>query len=80
MLKNFNAMKCEICMGWIEDIQFLEYMLGNAEVLRKLTITCKSGRAEDEMWLCGKLLKCQRASRYCEIHFVGKSSDSVASC
>ena len=80
MLKNLSTMKYEICMGQIDDIQFLEYMLGNAEVLRKLTITWKGGSAEDEMWLCGKLLKCQRASRYCEIHFVGNSSDSVASC
>ncbi|KAI3498098.1 hypothetical protein L1887_33844 [Cichorium endivia] len=52
--------------------EFLKYMLGNAEVLKTLTITCESLRMKDEMQLCARLLTFPRASRYCQIHIVGK--------
>ena len=80
MLKNLRTVKYENCKWRKDDIKFLEYMLRNAEVLKTLTITYKSERMEEEMRLCAELLKCPRASRYCEIHFVGKSIDSAANC
>ncbi|PWA69440.1 FBD-like protein [Artemisia annua] len=79
LLKTLRTMKYENCKWRKDDIKFLEYMLRNAEVLKTLTITYKSERMEEEMRLCAKLLKCPRASRYCEIHFVGKSFESASS-
>ncbi|PWA42570.1 FBD-like protein [Artemisia annua] len=79
MLMNLKTIKFENCMGEKDDIQFLEYMLGNAEVLKRITITCKSGLMEKELQLCARLLKCPRTSKYCEINFVGKSFDSATS-
>ncbi|PWA44263.1 FBD-like protein [Artemisia annua] len=73
MLMNLKTIKFESCMVETDDIQFLEYMLGNAEVLKRITITCKSGLMEEELQLCARLLKCPRASKYCGINFVGKS-------
>ncbi|PWA49887.1 FBD-like protein [Artemisia annua] len=76
---NLTTIKYENCMGREDELQFLEYMLGNAQVLKTLTITFQSGRIEEETRLCAKLLKCPRASRYCEIHLVGKSFCSASS-
>ncbi|PWA50858.1 FBD-like protein [Artemisia annua] len=79
MLKTLRTMKYENCKLRKDDIKFIEYMLQNAEVLKTLTITYKSERMEEEMRLCAELLKCPRASRYCEIHFVGNSFESASS-
>ena len=75
ILNNLTTIKYANCMGREDELQFLEYMLGNAQVLKTLTITFNSGLVEE----CAKLLKCPRASRYCEIHLVGKSFDSASS-
>ncbi|PWA50612.1 FBD-like protein [Artemisia annua] len=79
MLMNLKTMKFEKCMARKDDIQFLEYMLRNAKVLKTLTIMCESGVMEEEFRLCAKLLNCSKASKYCEIHFVAKSLDSATS-
>ncbi|KAI3498097.1 hypothetical protein L1887_33843 [Cichorium endivia] len=77
MLSKLITMKITRCKGRECDIRFLEYMLRNAEVLKTLTITCGILRMKDEMALCARLLKFPRASRYCEIHFVGKWLNST---
>lgn len=77
MLTNLKTMELAKCKGKKCDIQFMEFMLGNAEVLKTVTITCKSLRLEDETRFCAQLLKLPRASRYCEIHFVGNWSRST---
>ncbi|CAI9278928.1 unnamed protein product [Lactuca saligna] len=74
---NLRSMKIKNCMGWKCDIQLLEYMLANAEVLTMLTITCESLTMKDELRFCPQLLKLPRASRFCEIHFVGKWLNST---
>ncbi|KAI3498095.1 hypothetical protein L1887_33841 [Cichorium endivia] len=77
MLSKLTTVKITSCKGRECDIRFLEYMLRNAEVLKTLTITCGILRMKDEMALCARLLKFPRASRYCEIHFVGKWLNST---
>lgn len=72
MLKNLKTMKFENFKGRKSDIEFLEYMLGNTEVLKTLTIMCKGLCQEKEMRVCGMLMEFPRASVHCEIHFVGK--------
>ncbi|KAL4557468.1 hypothetical protein LXL04_035646 [Taraxacum kok-saghyz] len=63
------------CKGQKWDLQFLEYILGNSEVLKTLTIiTSENLRSIEEIRLCVRLLGFPRASRSCEIHFVGNSS------
>ncbi|PWA79548.1 F-box domain, Leucine-rich repeat domain, L domain-like protein [Artemisia annua] len=64
MLMNLKTMKFEKCMARKDDIQFLEYMLRNAKVLKTLTIMCESGVMEEEFRLCAKLLNCSKASKY----------------
>ncbi|KAL7605933.1 hypothetical protein Lser_V15G15589 [Lactuca serriola] len=72
MLSHLRTMKITKCKGRKCDIQFLEYILGNSEVLKTITIICGSMRMKDEMEMCARLLKFPRASRFCEIHFFGK--------
>lgn len=72
MLTNLTTIKFTKCKGRKCDLQFLEYLLGNAEVLKTVTISCKNLCIEEETRLCAQLLKFPRASRYCEIHFLGK--------
>ncbi|CAI9302008.1 unnamed protein product [Lactuca saligna] len=75
MLSNLKTFKFKRCNGRKWDLQFLEYMLGNSEVLKTLTIiTSETLSPKKEMWLCAQLLKFPRASRSCEIHFVGNSA------
>lgn len=75
LLSNLRTMKITRCKGRKCDIKFLKYMLGNAEVLKTLTITCENVPLKEEM--CAELLKFPRASRYCEIHFIGNGSYSA---
>ncbi|CAH1416545.1 unnamed protein product [Lactuca virosa] len=72
LVSNLKTMKITKCKGRSCDIQFLKYILGNAEVLKTITIIRGSLRMKDEMEMCARLLKFPRASRFCEIHFVGK--------
>ncbi|KAI3507120.1 hypothetical protein L1887_21910 [Cichorium endivia] len=75
LLSKLRTMKFKKCKGKKWDLEFLEYMLGNSEVLKTLTIiTCESLRPKKEMLLCAQLLKFPRASRSCEIHFAGNWS------
>ncbi|PWA65712.1 FBD-like protein [Artemisia annua] len=78
ILNNLTTIKYENCMGREDELQFLEYMLGNAQVLKTLAITFNSGLVEEETRLYAKFLKCPRASRYCEIRFLGKSFGSAS--
>ncbi|CAH1416546.1 unnamed protein product [Lactuca virosa] len=77
MLSHLRTMKITKCKGRKCDIHFLEYILGNSEVLKTITIICGSMRMKDEMEMCARLLKFPRASRFCEIHFVGKWLNSI---
>ncbi|KAI3764238.1 hypothetical protein L2E82_14243 [Cichorium intybus] len=77
MITNLRTMIITKCKGRKCDLQFLEYLLGNAEVLKTLTIICGSLRMKQEMEMCARLLKFPRASRFCEIHFVGKWLNSI---
>ncbi|KAJ0448993.1 putative F-box domain, FBD domain, leucine-rich repeat domain superfamily [Helianthus annuus] len=70
MLTNLTTIKFSNCQWWKYDIPFLKYTLGNAEVLKTVTITWEDSRVEEEGELCVELLKLPRASRNCEIHFL----------
>lgn len=60
-------------------MQFLEYMLGNAEVLKTLTITCDRWLLDEEMMLRAQILNLPMASRFCEIYFLGRWPCSTTS-
>ncbi|KAK1412150.1 hypothetical protein QVD17_33161 [Tagetes erecta] len=64
VISNFNGQKCDI-----EFQEFLEYMLRSAEVLETVTITWENNMLCER--LCATLLELPRASRFCEIHFIG---------
>ncbi|KAK9074359.1 hypothetical protein SSX86_006957 [Deinandra increscens subsp. villosa] len=70
LITTLTTIKFSKCNGWKCDIQFLEYMLGNAEVLKTVTITWENLNVEEQAQLCAQLLKVPRASRHCEIIFV----------
>ncbi|KAJ0633869.1 putative F-box domain, FBD domain, leucine-rich repeat domain superfamily [Helianthus annuus] len=69
MLTNLTTIKFSNCQWWKYDIPFLKYTLGNAKVLKTVTITWEDSTVE-EGELCVELLKLPRASRNCEIHFL----------
>lgn len=77
MLKKLRTIKFANCKGLKSDIQFLAYMLGNAEVLKTLTIMCDGLTPEGEMQLC-ELMKVPKASSDCETHFYGSLSHSAS--
>ncbi|XP_076896675.1 FBD-associated F-box protein At1g66310-like [Bidens hawaiensis] len=69
MLTNLTSIEISKCKGRKPETKFLEYILGNAEVLKSITI----------IWENLKHLKCEefvktlpRASKCCEIHFNGR--------
>ncbi|KAJ0435475.1 putative FBD domain, leucine-rich repeat domain superfamily, F-box-like domain superfamily [Helianthus annuus] len=70
MLTSLTTIKISSCKGQTHEIKFLEYMLGNAKVLKTVTITCEIYAIKEENWFRAKLLKLPRVSRYCEIRFV----------
>ncbi|KAK9074368.1 hypothetical protein SSX86_006966 [Deinandra increscens subsp. villosa] len=69
MLTNLTTIKLSTFNGREDEIRFLEYMLENAEALKTVSITCENIRIEDAE---KRLSKIQRASRDCEIYFIGK--------
>ncbi|KAI7742256.1 hypothetical protein M8C21_033989, partial [Ambrosia artemisiifolia] len=70
MLTNLTTIKISICEGVEPVIEFLKYMLGNAKILKTVTITWNIYCVEEEKRLCAELLEFPRASRYCEIRFI----------
>ncbi|KAJ0430771.1 putative F-box domain, FBD domain, leucine-rich repeat domain superfamily [Helianthus annuus] len=74
LLTNLTTIKFSKCEGRKCDVQFLKYMLGNAEVLKTVTIIWRSLRFKQERRLSTQLLNVPRASRHCEINFIGKYS------
>ncbi|KAJ0814883.1 putative F-box domain, FBD domain, leucine-rich repeat domain superfamily [Helianthus annuus] len=60
----FSTRKWQKC-----DMEFLEYMLRNAEVLKTVTITLENLCIEEERRLCLELIELPRASSRCEIRF-----------
>ncbi|KAJ0448998.1 putative FBD domain, leucine-rich repeat domain superfamily [Helianthus annuus] len=70
MLTNLTTIKFK-CVGQKCVIQLMEYMLRNAEVLKTVTITWRNLCFQEETRLAAKLLKVPRASRDCEISFIG---------
>ncbi|KAM0007025.1 putative F-box domain, FBD domain, leucine-rich repeat domain superfamily [Helianthus debilis subsp. tardiflorus] len=70
MLTNLTTFKFSKCEGGTSDIGFLEYMLGNALVLKAVTVfALENLLIEDDPWFCAQVLKIPRASQHCEIHF-----------
>ncbi|KAJ0435488.1 putative F-box domain, FBD domain, leucine-rich repeat domain superfamily [Helianthus annuus] len=70
MLTNLTTIKFSICEWWKRDIPFLKYMMGNAKVLKTITIAWENMSNENEKLVCVEAVKLlPRASRYCEIHF-----------
>ncbi|PWA63038.1 FBD-like protein [Artemisia annua] len=80
MLKNLRTMKLANCRGENPDIQFIEYILGNALVLKNLTISRDVLPPGQELCLFTELLKFPRASRDCEILFIGEYIEKAISC
>ncbi|KAK1412156.1 hypothetical protein QVD17_33169 [Tagetes erecta] len=79
MLTNLTTIKFSNYKFTTCDIELLEYILGNAKVLKTLTITLENLTIEEEMWLCAQLFKFPKASRFCAIHFRGNWSHSNTS-
>ncbi|XP_035842243.1 FBD-associated F-box protein At4g10400 [Helianthus annuus] len=69
MLTNLTTIKFSNCNGQKSEVEFLEYMLGNAMVLKTATITCNCLSIEEEKRLCAVLSWFSRASSLCKIHF-----------
>nr|XP_043625827.1 putative F-box/FBD/LRR-repeat protein At4g13965 [Erigeron canadensis] len=78
MLNNLTSIKFVNFKGQQSDIPFMAYMLGNARVLKTVTIMWDSIPLEEELQLKAELLKPPRASRYCEIHFIASGSRSTS--
>ncbi|KAK9074362.1 hypothetical protein SSX86_006960 [Deinandra increscens subsp. villosa] len=75
MLTSLTTIKFPMCSFWEDDIPFLAYMLWNAKVLKKVTITWKySSSIKQEKRVFAEFLKLPRASRCCEICLHGKWS------
>ncbi|KAI7742249.1 hypothetical protein M8C21_033982, partial [Ambrosia artemisiifolia] len=74
MLTNLTTVKFLNCKGHKCDIQFLVYALGNAKVLKKVTVIWESLSFEKRMHLSAQLLKLPRASQDCEICFLGEKT------
>ncbi|KAF5757134.1 putative F-box domain, FBD domain, leucine-rich repeat domain superfamily [Helianthus annuus] len=71
LLTNLKTVKFSKCKGYKRDLHFLEYILWYAEVLEIVTVTWENLCMEKERELCLWLLELPRASKYCEIHFIG---------
>ncbi|KAI7742258.1 hypothetical protein M8C21_033991, partial [Ambrosia artemisiifolia] len=66
MLSNLTTIKISFCEGLEHEIEFLKYMLGNAKILKTVTITWEIFRVEEEeeKRLCAELLEFPRASSF----------------
>ncbi|KAI7742247.1 hypothetical protein M8C21_033980, partial [Ambrosia artemisiifolia] len=70
MLTNLTNIKFSKCDGDASDVEFLEYMLRNAQVLKTVTVFARENLlVEEDPWFCTQVLKFPRASPHCEIHF-----------
>ncbi|KAK1412158.1 hypothetical protein QVD17_33171 [Tagetes erecta] len=69
MLTKLTSIKISNCIWSNHEMKFLEYMLGNAEVLKTVTITWVKSWVKEESQLRAKLLKLPRASKYCQVNF-----------
>lgn len=79
MITSLATIKFSKCEGIKGYIKFLEYMLANAEILKKVTIIWDKLSIEEETRLCTQLLNAPRASQCCEIYFLGYRSLSTGS-
>ncbi|KAI7741180.1 hypothetical protein M8C21_019359 [Ambrosia artemisiifolia] len=79
MLTNLTTIKFTMGVHWKCFVPLMEYVLGNAEVLKTVTIVCEYLRIEEE----DKRLRAEffkllpRVSRHSEIHFHGNWSHST---
>ncbi|KAF5757117.1 putative F-box domain, FBD domain, leucine-rich repeat domain superfamily [Helianthus annuus] len=70
MQTNLTTIKFSKCDGDTCDMKFLEYMLGNAQVLKTVTIFAQENLLiEEDPCFCAQVLKIPRASPHCEIRF-----------
>ncbi|KAJ0669128.1 putative F-box domain, FBD domain, leucine-rich repeat domain superfamily [Helianthus annuus] len=70
MLTNLTTIKFSKCEGDKSDMEFLEYILGNAQVLKAVTIfALENLLVEEDPWFRAQVLKFPRASPHCEIRF-----------
>uniref|UniRef100_A0A251RT92 Putative FBD domain-containing protein n=1 Tax=Helianthus annuus TaxID=4232 RepID=A0A251RT92_HELAN len=71
MLTNLTTVKFSKCKGDKSDMEFLEYILGNAQVLKAVTIfALENLLVEEDPWFRAQVLKFPRASPHCEIRFL----------
>ncbi|KAJ0669104.1 putative F-box domain, FBD domain, leucine-rich repeat domain superfamily [Helianthus annuus] len=70
MLTNLTTIKFSKWDGDTCDMKFLEYMLGNALVLKTVTVFAREKLLiEEDPCFCAQVLKIPRASPHCEIRF-----------
>ncbi|KAI7725960.1 hypothetical protein M8C21_026753 [Ambrosia artemisiifolia] len=69
MTTNLTTINFSISERWKCDIAFLKYMMGNAQVLKTLTVTWKKSSMEKEKFCAEDVKLLPMASRYCEIQF-----------
>ncbi|XP_076954445.1 FBD-associated F-box protein At4g10400-like [Bidens hawaiensis] len=69
MLAKLTTIKLLNFMGRKCDMPFVKFLLGNANVLKRVTINLEKSSIEEESRFCSHLLNLPRASRSCEIHF-----------
>ncbi|KAK9074376.1 hypothetical protein SSX86_006974 [Deinandra increscens subsp. villosa] len=76
MLTNLTTIEFKEFEGEKCDIQLMKYILMNAQVLKKVTIiwgTFFKENIENQMKACAELLQVPRASKYCEMRFLGRT-------
>ncbi|XP_076933974.1 putative F-box/FBD/LRR-repeat protein At2g05300 [Bidens hawaiensis] len=69
LLTKLTAIKFSKCDGDTWDMEFLDYMLGNAHVLKTVTVYAQENLLIEEHPFYAQVLKIPRASPHCEIHF-----------
>lgn len=53
------------------ELEFVQYLLGNSEVLKTLRIKSSGLDMNKEIKFCTRVMKFPRGSRRCEIEFLG---------
>ncbi|GKB09079.1 FBD-like protein [Tanacetum coccineum] len=75
MPMKLKTMRYSKTKGYLDDIQFLRFILSNSKALKTLTVDCDatlSSKEEEE--LLAELSNLDRGSRHCQIHIVGSLS------
>ncbi|PWA42611.1 FBD-like protein [Artemisia annua] len=81
MLTNLKTMEFKRARGYECEMKFLKYILGNSKALKMLRITCDATRyllRKEEEWLCAVIFMLPKASKNCQIRFLGSWPRSTA--